>query len=141
MMMVHYCSWIQSKIQIWVIKKKWLHYMFDQLRHSFVLNWCFITWAFCWYNWLTVDFISRSLFRSSSFVDLLDWSQDIRSELGSVDLFISANKFVDRGSKTFELALLTVYFLPDDSGRGRIFISVFVALWSEKVLLLEYYVK
>ena len=81
------------------------------------------------------------MFRSSSFVDLLDWSQDIRSEFGSVDLFISANKFVDGGSKTFELALLTVCFLPDDSGRGRTFISVFVALWSEKVLLLEYYVK
>ena len=133
MMMVRYCSWIQPKIQKEIILRC------ERIDSFYTCwNWSFITWAFCWYNWLTVDFISRSLFRSSSFVDLLDWSQDIRSEFGSVDLFISANEFEDGGSKTFELALLTVYFFPDDSGRGRILISVFVVLWSKNFLLKEY---
>ena len=39
---------------------------------------------------------------------------------------------VEGGSKTLLLPPHTVYFLPDDSGLGLIFISVFVVLLSKK---------
>ena len=43
--------------------------------------------------------------------------------MSMVELFVG-------GSKAVVLTLLIVYFFPDDSGRGRTFISVFVVLWS-----------
>ena len=45
--------------------------------------------------------------------------------------FMSISELFEGASKALLVMPHTVYFFPDDSGRGRIFISVFVVLWSE----------
>ena len=45
--------------------------------------------------------------------------------------FMSVSELFEGGSKALLEMPHTVYFFPDDSGRGRTFISVFVVLWSK----------
>ena len=94
-MLAHYCSRFQPEFVNWIlITMHCLSITLIFYLSVLMISLNIYTCAVCWYNWLTVDFISKSLSKSSSFFVKLDCSQDIRSELGKADLFRLPDKLI-----------------------------------------------